>query len=178
MTIRVAVTGDLDRLAALAAATFPLAAPDDAAPESLAEFIELNLSAARFAEYLDAPDHEVLVNEEGDLITGYAMLVDGEPVDPDVLGALSIRPTIALSKFYVSPDAHGLGVANRLMVAAFHAAERRGAAAMWLGVNQENLRAQRFYARHGFEQVGTKRFQVGARLEHDFVLERRLRFRL
>ena len=110
-------------------------------------------------------------------IDAYLMLVEGEPTNDDVLRALITRPTIELSKFYVAPDAHGQGLAGRLMRSAFVAAELRGAAAIWLGVNQENVRAQRFYDKQGFEQVGTKRFQVGARLERDFVLERRLRFR-
>jgi len=50
----------------------------------------------------------------------------------------------------------------------------RGAAGMWLGVNQLNERAQRFYLRHGFAVVGVKHFLVGARLEDDYVLERSL----
>ncbi len=45
---------------------------------------------------------------------------------------------------------------------------------MWLGVNQENVRAQRFYAKHGFTQVGTKTFLVGTQLHHDFVMQRAL----
>jgi RimJ/RimL family protein N-acetyltransferase len=39
-------------------------------------------------------------------------------------------------------------------------------------VNQQNLRAQRFYAKNGFERVGSKRFLVGGVYEDDFVLER------
>ena len=42
---------------------------------------------------------------------------------------------------------------------------------VWLGVNQENARAQRFYGRHGFAVVGAKRFRVGDRDESDFVME-------
>lgn len=45
---------------------------------------------------------------------------------------------------------------------------------MWLGTNEENARARRFYAKHGFEPVGTKRFRLGDRYEHDVVFERPL----
>ena len=41
-------------------------------------------------------------------------------------------------------------------------------------MNQQNERANRFYAKAGFERVGTKRFLVGDRYEDDFVRERRL----
>ena len=53
-------------------------------------------------------------------------------------------------------------------------ARDRGAQGMWLGVNQLNARAQAFYTRSGFAVVGTKHFQVGGRLEDDYVLERPL----
>jgi diamine N-acetyltransferase len=45
---------------------------------------------------------------------------------------------------------------------------------MWLGVNQENARANRFYEKNGFAQVGIKHFLVGDRLEDDYVRERAL----
>ena len=102
------------------------------------------------------------------------MLVFGEPSDADVAGAITIRPTTELSKIYVRPLAHGAGVSHRLMTATLSAAGARGAAGAWLGVNQLNERAQRFYVKSGFERVGTKRFLVGDRFEDDYVYERSL----
>ena len=43
---------------------------------------------------------------------------------------------------------------------------------MWLGVNQQNQRAQRFYAKHGFAINGTKTFRLGAGIENDYVMVR------
>jgi diamine N-acetyltransferase len=60
------------------------------------------------------------------------------------------------------------------MGAAVAAGRARGALGMWLGVNQENVRANRFYQKNGFAQVGIKHFLVGDRLEDDFVRERAL----
>ena len=102
------------------------------------------------------------------------MLVAGEPADEDVQAALHLRPTIELSKCYVHPDHHGAGIANALMTASLDAARERGAHGMWLGVNQQNARAQAFYVRSGFAVVGTKHFTVGTRVEDDYVLERPL----
>jgi ribosomal protein S18 acetylase RimI-like enzyme len=61
-----------------------------------------------------------------------------------------------------------------LMSASLDAARARGAVGVWLGVNEENAKAQRFYGKHGFEKVGTKQFKVGDKLEDDHVLERAL----
>jgi GNAT superfamily N-acetyltransferase len=103
---------------------------------------------------------------------GYTMSVDAETSDADVAAALTVRPSVELSKFYLLAEAHGTGASAALMAATLDAARARGAAAMWLGVNQENARANRFYEKNGFVQVGVKHFLVGENLEDDFVRER------
>ncbi len=67
------------------------------------------------------------------------------------------------------PDRHGGGPAAGLIEDAVSLAVARGALSMWLGVNQENARANRFYEKHGFAIAGTKRFLVGERYEDDYV---------
>lgn len=105
-------------------------------------------------------------------LLGYTMLVMGEPTDEDVAATITVRPTSELSKVYVHPDAHGGGIAGQLVEATVAEAASRGAAAVWLGVNQENARANRFYEKSGFVRIGVKRFLVGDRYEDDFVRER------
>jgi GNAT superfamily N-acetyltransferase len=100
------------------------------------------------------------------------MLVGGEPTDDDVRTAIRLRPTVELSKIYVLPQAHGTGAAALLMAQALEWARASGANGVWLGVNQQNERAQRFYGKSGFERVGTKRFLVGGVHEDDYVMER------
>ena len=112
----------------------------------------------------------VLVGRDGDRISGYAMLIHGVVADADVQRAVPVRPAIELSKMYVLPDAHGAGVSAALMSAALEASRTLGAACVWLGVNQENQRAQRFYAKHGFAISGTKTFRLGGRVENDYVM--------
>jgi ribosomal protein S18 acetylase RimI-like enzyme len=99
------------------------------------------------------------------------MLVHGEPYDADERAAVRHLPTNELSKIYVLPNAHGGGIAGRLLVAALDVARDIGAAGVWLGTNQQNTRAQRFYEKSGFAKVGTKRFWVGDHYEDDFVYE-------
>ena len=134
-------------------------------------FVAQHLTAHRFEEYLADAGRAVLVAEEGGDMIGYAMLVHGEPYDEKVGAVVRHRPTTELSKIYVLPNAHGGGVARQLLTAAVDVARGVGAAGMWLGTNQANVRAQRFYEKSGFEQIGTKRFHVGDRWEDDFVYE-------
>lgn len=174
VAVRPAEAPDADVLAGVAAVTFALACPPDMTIDRIDAFIEGVLSRRRFEEYLADAGRLVLLAERASRALGYAMLVVAEPGDPDVAAAITRRPTVELSKIYVLPEAHGSGAAGHLMDAGLAWASEHGAAGVWLGVNQQNVRAQRFYAKCGFTVVGTKRFLVGDRYEDDFVMERPL----
>jgi ribosomal protein S18 acetylase RimI-like enzyme len=176
MAVHVAVAdaADTEELAAVAARTFPLACPSSSTPENIVAFIAANLSPDRFAEYIADPDRVILSAREDSRIAGYAMLIRGIIDDPDVQRAVPTRPTVELSKMYLLPDSHGTGVSAALMDAALRHANDMAAKSIWLGVNQENQRAQRFYAKHGFQIGGTKTFRVGAHIEKDYVMVRAL----
>lgn len=158
-------TGSADphELASVAAQTFPLACPPSTAAEDIASFIEAHLSAERFSQYLADPRRAVVTASRDGRIIGYAMLIrdaDGESAE--------------LSKMYVLPEHHGAGVSAALMDRTLATAEAWGLRSVWLGVNQANQRAQRFYVKSGFTVNGTRTFRVGARLENDYVMVREL----
>ena len=172
--VRNARPEDAAALARVAAETFPLACPPHVTAEAIADFIGANLSEARFGEYLGDAARQLLVAEVDGAIEGYAMVVHGAPSTADVVAAIGSGETTELSKLYVMPGQHGGGIASELMDAAVALAVARGSSSIWLGVNQENARANRFYAKHGFEIAGPKRFLVGDRYEEDWVRVRQL----
>ncbi|WP_442943367.1 GNAT family N-acetyltransferase [Nocardia sp. NBC_00565] len=161
---------DAEALSDVAAATFPLACPPHATPDDIEIFITEVLSGERFGEYLTDPARIVLkAVADGDIV-GYAMLHYGDPADPEVANAVDLRPVAEISKMYVLPGHHGAGISKALMNASLERAREDDFAGVWLGVNQHNERAQRFYLKHGFERVGTKTFTVGTQQHHDFVM--------
>lgn len=172
--ISTATADDAVALAACAAVTFPSPAPRAHGPRTSAGDIETHLSAERFAALADLPGHTILCLREQGGIVGWSMIVLDQPTDADVLSALSISPVVELSKFYVHPGHHGRGSAAALMTATLDLAAASGLPGVWLGVNQENARAIRFYGKHGFQRVGTKRFRLGDRFEDDFILQQAL----
>jgi len=172
--VRIATTADAADLALVAAATFPLACPSKTTPAAITDFISKNLTETSFAGYLADPTQVLFLAVEENAAIGYAMLVIAEPTNPDVVECVTVRPTSELSKLYVRPGHHGAGVSIALVDAAVDAARRAGCAGMWLGVNEENARANRFYEKSGFVSVGVKKFLVGETYEDDFVRERRL----
>lgn len=173
-TIRKATTDDAGPLAALAAVTFPLACPPSSSPADIAAHLAGTLSDEHFRGYLADQDTTILVIDADGQLCDYSLLVDRPAADPDVASVLTLLPSVEISKCYVHPDYHGLGAAAELMHASLQAAAAAGGAGAWLGVNSQNARAIRFYEKSGFRTVGTKSFQLGSTVEHDFVLERPL----
>ncbi|MRH92899.1 GNAT family N-acetyltransferase [Nocardia sp. SYP-A9097] len=171
VTIVRAGRGDAEALSEVAAATFPLACPPRSTAADIAAFVSEWLSPERFGEYLTDPTRTVLKAVSDGRIVGYSLLHTAEPANPDVAAVITLRQVTELSKMYVLPGHHGDGVSAGLMSAVLETARNAGNAAVWLGVNQENVRAQRFYSKHGFEIAGTKTFLVGTQTHSDYVMQ-------
>ncbi|WP_229073070.1 GNAT family N-acetyltransferase [Actinoplanes sp. DH11] len=169
ITTRHGVIGDEPVLHDLAARTFGLACPPGTRQSDIDAFIATNLSEDNFAHYLADPNRIIVIVSEDDQPTGYAMLVVGPIADPDVAAVVDATTSVELSKFYVAEEQHGTGAAGALMAETLSSAARAGAKSCWLGVNQHNERAAKFYAKHGFEIIGTKRFLVGSEWHDDHI---------
>lgn len=172
LSVSPALPADAAELAALAALTFPLACPPEVTAEDSAAFVAENLSERAFEEYLSDPLKRVLAVRDRGHVRGYALLVLAPPADPEVSAALREVPGPAaeLSKCYVHPAAHGTGLAAALMQAARDAAAGEGCRSLWLGVNDLNVRAQAFYRKSGFTEIGRRSFTVGPHTFRDFIL--------
>ena len=171
VAVRPATSADAALLHELAAATFALACPPGTLPSAIDDFIAKNLSRANFETYLADPSRDLFIASVDDVPAGYTMIIHAEPSDPDVTAAVTTRPTSELSKVYVLAGHHGSGLASELVRVTVEAARAKGSASVWLGVNNENAKANRFYEKQGFVNVGTKHFLVGDKLEDDFVRE-------
>lgn len=64
---------------------------------------------------------------------------------------------IHLLNLTVAPTAQGRGHGRFLLARVLDAARRHGAGQVWLEVRRENERAQRIYARFGFQASGIRR---------------------
>lgn len=119
--------------------------------------------------HLADPAHQFQLATDDAAIIGYAKLSPLWLDDPAITpGALQ------LSQLYVASDWHGAGIAQTLMDWTIATARARGATALVLTVWEENARAQRFYARHGFAHISDYAFPMGAQIDRDLILERRL----
>jgi ribosomal protein S18 acetylase RimI-like enzyme len=185
LVVRPARPEEAAEIAWLAALTFPLACPPGTPVPTMAAHVAAQLTPAHFRAWVVSDEHALVVarrardGAEAEVL-GYALVALGEPDAPQEAAALHDSagpgPYAELSKIYVHPAEQGTGVAGALMAEAIAEAEelaRRaghgGPRPLWLGTNGQNLRAQAFYRRHGFEVVGRRTYDVGG-VEHDDVV--------
>lgn len=173
LEVRRAGRSDAVMLHLIAAATFPLACVG-APQEDIQQHIDAHLTVERFREYAADPQRRLLVVEANGTPAGYAMVNLARTTNSDVLALVSTENTVELVTFYLLAGRHGSGLADTLMQAAIAEAKQSGAESMWLGVADDNSRANSFYDRYQFARRGTKTFMVGTAALTDLIRERRL----
>lgn len=136
-------------------------------PENLAAFLTNHSVENWTAELTDERFTVRLAEQDGEALAFAKIGPPGLPFE--VTG-----PTAELRQFYVLGPWQGTGVARVLMDWVIEESRRRGAEEIFLSVFIDNLRAQRFYARYGFEPVGTYAFMVGSHADEDIIMRARL----
>lgn len=167
ITIRRGVSTDAAALAELAARTFQETFGAENRPEDmLLHLAEAYGPAQQGRELADPGITTLLVGLDGRL-AGYAQLRTG-PVPLVVTGSSPIE----LWRFYIDAAWHGKGLAQVLMERVVAEAAERGARTLWLGVWERNERAQAFYRKCGFADVGSHVFMVGTDPQTDRIMVR------
>jgi diamine N-acetyltransferase len=77
-----------------------------------------------------------------------------------------------IRQLYVRGEFQNLRLGARLLDTALAWLSAQQRAPVYIGVWSENLGAQRFYARYGFEKVGEYYFPVGNARDLEFILKR------
>ncbi|HZT57495.1 MAG TPA: GNAT family N-acetyltransferase [Pyrinomonadaceae bacterium] len=169
LVIRRAAPGDADLLAELGARTFSETFAADNKPEDMAAYLASSFSPAQQAAELADPRSVFLIAEVDGVATGYAKLHDG-----DALEGVEGESPIELVRLYVSQEWLGRGVGEALMRALLDEARHAGGKTLWLGVWERNGRAQAFYRKWNFREVGKHIFQLGSDPQTDILMERTL----
>ena len=171
--IRRGVEGDAAMLAALGARTFHETFAADNTAADMAAYTAHAYGVEQQRAELALPDAAFLIAEVDAVAAGYAYLRQSPP-PAHVTNPAPGQPGLAIevARFYVDAPWHGRGIADVLMKAVIAEAAERGARTIWLGVWERNVRAIRFYSRHGFHDIGTQPFLLGSDLQRDRVMAR------
>lgn len=163
ITYRDATPDDAGALAAFARASFIDTFGHLYPPQDLTDFLEASHTPALYAGYARDPSLHLRVATQNGEIVGYSKT---GAVELHVDDAARCRE---LHRLYVDVSVKGAGVAKALMDELLAWSRGEGAAALYLGVWENNHRAQAFYKRYGFAHIGEHDFMVGHTRDRDFI---------
>lgn len=169
-TIRKPAEADIPALTALGRRSFTETFGHLYRPEDLEAFLTETFGPGGLPDEVRDPAFRLRVAEAGGTLAGYAKIGPSSLPVPD-----DGRSKIELRQLYVLRDWQGSGMARALMEWALAAARAGEYDDMYLSVFSENIRAQRFYARYGFEEVGKVVFMVGDQADDDRLWRLKLR---
>lgn len=169
--IRQSTPKDAEMLAELSYQTFWDAFHEhpENAPEDMADYMEKAFNVETIRAELGDKNSVFLIAEIENEPAGYAKISFGAIED----GITAEKP-VELNRLYSHQKFLGKGVGARLMEECFRLAKENGCDVMWLGVWEFNPRAQRFYEKYGFRQVGKHVFQLGSDAQTDLLMQKEI----
>ncbi len=167
--IRPAVAADAAALAEFAERVFdevfgPLNDPGDMA-SYLSEAFSPEIQRAE----ITGKENIVLLAERRGELVGYLHLAPSETPEC-VAGPAAVE----LKRLYVDPSLHGQRIGRKLLDEGLARARQAGTRTVWLGVWENNTKAQAFYTREGFTRVGEHPFVLGSDTQTDWIMARSL----
>ena len=149
MRIRRATVDDAAVLSDLASRTFTETFGHLYPAEDLAAFLADAYEVGKQKVILSHPDYAVWLLEDDGVAVGHAAAGPCGLPHPEVKAGDG-----ELKRLYLLKGEQNGGVGRALFEQALAWLERDGPRMLWISVWSENLGAQRFYGRHGFEYAG------------------------
>jgi diamine N-acetyltransferase len=168
-SIRKAEPNDASALAKLAEKTFrDTFGTDNSSADMDQHCRETYSTKIQTREILD-PNIDTFVCEFELELIAYAQL--GWLQAPSYLMA---QNPVEIRRFYVDSTWHGQGIAQTMMKTLLEHVNSKHADQIWLGVWEHNPKAQRFYHKMGFLEVGEHVFQLGNDPQRDLIFSRKV----
>ncbi|HMQ02623.1 MAG TPA: GNAT family N-acetyltransferase [Pyrinomonadaceae bacterium] len=165
-----ATIGDAPLVSILATVTFYEAYFEQDTPTDMANYLFDSFSLDQIRTELADPNTSFFVAYLKGKAIGYAKLIANSSTD----GVTGNSP-IELKRIYLVERAWGTGIGKKLLAFCENFCSEKGHDVIWLGVWQENRRGQNFYAKHGFQKVGTITFPYGDSVGINDVMEKPLK---
>ena len=165
VAVRLAGTADVAVLVDVGQTSFRQAYEDWSEPDDLEAHLNEYFSEKAVLEAMQTPDCRYLLASNNDKPAGFVKIRDGEI--PDTVPA---NRALELQQVYVNPDQQRSGIGGRLLAAALQYAAEQSADGVWLSVWEDAPWAINAYLKHGFRQVGTVDFPLGATVYNDLLM--------
>ena len=168
LSIRRASATDAEALSAISRDTFVETFGHLYTPEDLTWHLDFAYAPEKYRDALDEQGAAAWVLEDAaGAVHGYVFAGPcGLPHGGVQAGDLELK------RLYLRRSVQNGGWGARLFTVAEDWMRRNGPQAIWIGVWSENLGAQRFYARHGYEKAGEYLYPVGEARDLEFILRK------
>ncbi len=165
--IRRAAASDAKLIAVLAAVTFYEAYYEQDDAHDLANYIDESFTLEKIRAELANQNAAFFIIFLEQKAVGYAKMREGSKIP-----CIKSENSIELQRIYTLERVYGAGIGKILLEHCLETARRRDFETLWLGVWEENIRAQKFYTKNGFRRVGELTFPYGDSVGINFVLEK------
>ncbi|MGT2665729.1 GNAT family N-acetyltransferase [Streptococcus rifensis] len=161
---------ELPILRELAIQTFRETFGHDNSEAQLQEFFDKDYSLEQLQKELADPETEVDF-----------LMLNGQPVGFIKLNwgqaqtEQELEDGFEIQRIYVLNAYQGQGLGKFLFDYAMEVAANSGKTWAWLGVWEHNVKAQRFYEKYGFEKFGEHHFEVGDKVDTDWLMKKALK---
>lgn len=133
--------------------------------ENLALYFSNNLSEETLKGQIDSIETDYFFVLKDDVPAGFIKIgLKNNPIQK------SKEKELEIERIYILNDFQGFGAGNFLLEYTESIAKSKGITQIWLGVWKKNLKAQEFYFRKGFTQIGEHDFWLGKDRQRDFIL--------
>ena len=160
---------DIEALQAIAKQTFTETFGSQNTAEDLAKFLSEEYAFDKLKAEVENPESFYYFCYFEDELAGYLKLnVGAAQTELDYPEALEIQRIYVLQKY------QGKRIGLAMMQQALAVAEELKTPQVWLGVWENNFKAQVFYQKSGFKKVGSHDFILGDDIQTDYILVKEL----
>ncbi len=160
---------EINVLSALSYRTFHEAFADQNNPEDFKAFISKAFTVEKLTREYEDPETEFYFTHVDDQLAGYLKLNFGDAqTEHELDNALEIE------RIYIDAPFQGKRIGEFMLNFSVEKARQKELDWIWLGVWEKNIRAFRFYEKHGFIKFGSHTFMVGNDPQTDLLMRRSL----
>ena len=164
ITIRRITLTDVPVLAAMARQTFYDTFAGTCTKADMLEFLEEYYNEAQVTKEVNNENDFYFFAELESMPVGYIRFMEDYTSFP----FMKQWKAMELKRIYVLKKYHGKGIAQKLMDFIIGFSQQAAYKVIWLGVWENNIRAQKFYEKYGFVNSGhTHDFPIGSTPQTD-----------
>ncbi|KAH6711447.1 acyl-CoA N-acyltransferase [Leptodontidium sp. MPI-SDFR-AT-0119] len=170
-TIRTAKSKDVEAIASLGSRVFAASFGYSLSSADLEAYLKSAYSNTAVTADISNPNIDTIVaTDSHDHVVGFSQLTRST-TEPCLAG---VEKTVELQRLYVSEDCHGAGIGKKLANRVEEMAREQGFVTIWLGVWEENFKAQKVYKKLGYVKVGEHDFKMGDCVQTDWIMSKKL----